>query len=137
MCQDEELVPAPLWGLSSCCRPADWILNLNGQQNARRGLPHILQKHEVNGRAAQKSSVFLFIYLFIFPKSSLAAPTLQSRCDSFLTLSPFFDKQAEYCSFCNIKVERRFFFFFSLLLLLTEHVCPPRFLNFTFRSPDS
>ncbi|PWA18177.1 hypothetical protein CCH79_00004135 [Gambusia affinis] len=38
----EELTPAPLWGLSTRLGLTDCILNLNGQQNARRGSPHFL-----------------------------------------------------------------------------------------------
>lgn len=55
MYKDEELAPSPLWGLALA---VDWILNLNGQQNARRGSPHILQTYKVNSRAAQKSGMF-------------------------------------------------------------------------------
>lgn len=49
VCQAEESVPAPLWGWSS----TDWILNLNGQQNARRGSPHSLQTHKVTESAGK------------------------------------------------------------------------------------
>lgn len=55
MHEDKKLVPSPQWGRALA---ADWILNLNGQQNARRGSPHIRQTHKVSDRAAQKSDMF-------------------------------------------------------------------------------
>lgn len=48
--QDEELAPAPLPGAQAPrSELTNWIFTL---KLARRGSPHILQTHEVNGRAA-------------------------------------------------------------------------------------